>query len=151
MTEPGVPARSRISVVICAYTEDRWGDLVEAVESVQAQAGCVDLETIVVIDHNPSLLERAGRSLAGVRVTENVEGRGLSGARNSGVALATGDVVAFMDDDAVAAIVAIPGTLLGTAIGPKYEPPPEYNATVTLTIEQPQHVELAGGVEGTGV
>ena len=38
----------------------------------------------------------------GVVAITNVEQRGLSGARNSGLAVATGSVVAFLDDDAVA-------------------------------------------------
>ena len=33
---------------------------------------------------------------------ENIHERGLSGGQNTGVATATGDVVAFLDDDAVA-------------------------------------------------
>jgi glycosyltransferase involved in cell wall biosynthesis len=88
-----------VSVIISAYTEDRWTDLVDAVRSVGAQPHD-DLETIVVVDHNPSLLTRAQRELQGVTVIPNSEHRGLSGARNSGIAVARGDVVVFLDDDA---------------------------------------------------
>src|SRR5712691_10586334 len=90
-----------ISVIICAYTEDRWNDLVAAVGSVQRQTLPPD-EIIVVIDHNPSLLERAREHLASVVVVENTEARGLSGARNSGIAVAQSRIVAFLDDDAIA-------------------------------------------------
>lgn len=89
------------SVVICAYTEARWDDLVAAVCSVRDQSHSA-LETIVVVDHNPSLLQRARSELAGATVAENSESRGLGGARNSGLAAAGGDVVAYLDDDALA-------------------------------------------------
>jgi glycosyltransferase involved in cell wall biosynthesis len=88
-------------VVICAYTEARWDDLVAAVVSCQTQRRPAH-EVVVVIDHNPALVERVARDVSGVVLTENVEQRGLSGARNSGLRVATGDVVAFMDDDAFA-------------------------------------------------
>ena len=90
-----------ISVVICAYTEDRWDDLMGAVESVQAQSRQPD-EIIVVIDHNEDLWERARDAMPDIVVTQNVRPRGLSGARNSGVAVARGEVIAFLDDDAKA-------------------------------------------------
>ena len=90
-----------ISVVICAYTHDRWDDLVSAVASMHSQT-LQPREVIVVIDHNPELFARAGSALDGVVVIENHERKGLSGARNSGIARAQGQIIAFMDEDAVA-------------------------------------------------
>jgi GT2 family glycosyltransferase len=89
------------SVVVCAYTERRWADLRAAVASVRAQAPAPD-EIVLVVDHNPALRSRAERTLAGVRCVDNDRRPGLSGARNSGVAAARGEIVAFLDDDAEA-------------------------------------------------
>jgi GT2 family glycosyltransferase len=90
-----------VSVVICAYTEERWHDLVASVESIRRQT-IPPREIIVVIDNNPHLLERTRAHLAGIVVIENCEPQGLSGARNSGIAIARGALVAFLDDDATA-------------------------------------------------
>jgi glycosyltransferase involved in cell wall biosynthesis len=90
------------SVVLCAYTEARWDDLVEAVVSVQRQT-LIPHEIIVAVDHNPRLFARIQRHLPGVVVVENREARGLSGTRNSGLAVAGGTHVVFLDDDAIAA------------------------------------------------
>jgi polysaccharide pyruvyl transferase WcaK-like protein len=91
-----------ISVVIAAFATERWDNLRQAVASVRAQTVQV-LETIVVVDHNSDLLHRAQRELLGAVVIPNMGSRGASGARNSGVAISRGQVVAFIDDDAVAA------------------------------------------------
>jgi glycosyltransferase involved in cell wall biosynthesis len=90
-----------ISVLICAYAEERWNAFVEAIDSLQRQI-LRPCEIIVVIDHNQSLLKRVREHIPGVTVVENTETRGLSGARNSGVAAARGQIIAFLDDDAVA-------------------------------------------------
>jgi len=89
------------SIVVCAYTEERWGDLVAAVESLRRQTRA-PLEMILVSDHNRALYERARSLLPDVVAVENEETRGLSGARNTGVTAAQGEIVAFLDDDAVA-------------------------------------------------
>lgn len=90
-----------VSVVVCTWTGARRHELREAVESVRRQTR-PPLETIVVVDHDPELLARVRSELPDAVVTPNREGRGLSGARNSGLALAHGEIVAFLDDDAVA-------------------------------------------------
>jgi glycosyltransferase involved in cell wall biosynthesis len=90
-----------ISVIISAYTEERWDELNEAIQSVQQQTLPAS-EIIVVIDHNPDLLVRVRQHLPGVIVVENSEAQGLRGARNCGIAAASGQIVAFLDDDAVA-------------------------------------------------
>ena len=101
MSPASPPQQISVSVVICAYTERRWDDLRAAVASLHEQT-TPPLETIVVIDHNPALAEHARRRFPGATVIENSETQGLSGARNTGVRVARGDVVAFLDDDAVA-------------------------------------------------
>ena len=90
-----------ISVVICAYKDDRWEELQAAVESVRRQT-FPSAETIVVVDHNTALLERVRIRLPGASAVENKGPRGLAGARNSGVDAARGEVIAFLDDDAAA-------------------------------------------------
>jgi glycosyltransferase involved in cell wall biosynthesis len=93
-----------LSVVICAYTMQRWVEVCQAVESVLAQDFRAT-ELILVIDHCPELFLSACARFGGderLTVLENAHERGLSGARNTGVGAARGDVVAFVDDDAVA-------------------------------------------------
>ena len=93
---------SDVSVVICAYADERWEQLVAAVRSALAQS-TPPVEVVVAIDHNAALAERARVALPDAVVVENDGVRGLSGARNAGLAAARGSIVAFLDDDAVAA------------------------------------------------
>jgi glycosyltransferase involved in cell wall biosynthesis len=99
--QPG-PERIRFSVVICAYTEERWDQLAAAISSVGRQSRPA-WETIVAIDHCPPLARRVAAAFPEVTVVASTGRPGLSGARNTGLTRATGAVVAFLDDDALAA------------------------------------------------
>jgi O-antigen biosynthesis protein len=90
-----------ISVIICAYNEKRWDTLVAAITSVQKQS-LPPYEIIQVIDNNPELAIRIRAQFSGISVVENTGPRGLSHARNVGIIHSSGEVVAFIDDDAIA-------------------------------------------------
>lgn len=109
------PARPTVSVVVCAYTERRWGDLLAAVGSVVGQLRDGD-ECLVVIDHNENLWHRAAARFAdepAVRVLRSDQAPGLSGARNTGVLNSRGEIIAFLDDDAVAGAEWLAHSLAG--------------------------------------
>ena len=97
-----------VTVVICAYTEQRWDQLVRAVESARTQSR-PPIEVIVSIDHNPVLYERsaqqwkgtAGTSVPVTVVANRFAGR-LGSARTTAAEVASGDILAFLDDDAEA-------------------------------------------------
>jgi glycosyltransferase involved in cell wall biosynthesis len=84
------------SVTVVIPTRDRPALLRTAVEAVMAQDYPGDVRTIVVHDGT-----EPDRSLEcdTVTVTSNVRSPGLAGARNSGIALADAELVAFCDDD----------------------------------------------------
>ncbi len=89
------------SVVICVYTEERWDHICAAIQSVRSQSlPCTEI--IVVVDYNRGLYDRLTAAMPDVTVVENTDTKGLSGARNTGSALARGDIIAFLDDDATA-------------------------------------------------
>lgn len=90
-----------VSVIICAFTEARWNDLIAARNSLYTQSNRPD-EVIIVIDHNSRLLDRARLKFPDTVVVPNNEAKGLSGARNTGVGVASSRIVLFLDDDAVA-------------------------------------------------
>lgn len=99
-TEAHVGSRTSLTVVVCAYTEARLPLLVQSIDALLTELHATD-ELIVVIDYNEQLFTTIGERYAGrACVIENRCAQGLSGARNTGVAAATRDVVAFVDDDA---------------------------------------------------
>ena len=85
----------KISVVVCTYNGSRL--LRDCLEGIQ-QLDYPDFEAIVVDDGSTD----ASASIAaeyGVRVIRT-ENRGLSAARNTGWRAASGEIVAYLDDDA---------------------------------------------------
>jgi GT2 family glycosyltransferase len=89
-----------ISVIVCTYTESRLDFLTTVIETLAAQ-NTLPREIIIVVDHNPALLEQVTGLFPNITTIENRYERGLSGARNSGIAAAASAIIAFVDDDAI--------------------------------------------------
>jgi glycosyltransferase involved in cell wall biosynthesis/GT2 family glycosyltransferase len=159
--------RPTISVVVCAYTEERLEVLGEALDSLRAQTQPAH-EIVLVIDHAPGLLAVARERWPDITIVPNREQQGLSGARNTGVAEAGGEVVAFLDDDAVAqpdwlerlaAAYADPNVLgAGGSVQPRWvegKPgwfPPEFDWVVGCTHSgMPQELEPVRNLVGANM
>ena len=135
----------RVSVVISTYTLDRWHILTEAVTALREQTHGPH-EILVVVDHQPAVLERVADDLHGVVALPSAESPGLAGCRNTGALAASGSVVAFIDDDAVPEpdwleqlaapyaddeVVAVGGDVIPSwAASPPSWFPPEFNWVV---------------------
>ena len=94
----------KISVVVCTYSMDRYDDFTEAVESVLTQT-YDPVEVVLVVDGNPEVYDRVEERFGDRNdvVTHcNDENKGLSFSRTKGVELSSGEVIAFLDDDAIA-------------------------------------------------
>jgi glycosyltransferase involved in cell wall biosynthesis len=96
-----------VTVIICAYTEDRWDLLLGAVDSIYAQR-LAPQEVVVCVDHNPALFERCrdhwathGAAVPTTVVENRYDGH-LGSARRTAAEIATGEFLAFLDDDAAA-------------------------------------------------
>jgi cellulose synthase/poly-beta-1,6-N-acetylglucosamine synthase-like glycosyltransferase len=124
MTPTNAPTAT---VIIPAYTLDRWDLISAAVASVEAQTR-PPLELILCIDRNPELFERCRKqwgespspagfpivvvpnkfdqddqgAAAHVKAHGSKRRFGAGWARNSGAEIAHGDVLVFLDDDAAA-------------------------------------------------
>lgn len=113
----------KVSVVVCTYSMDRLDPFFEAVDSVLAQTHD-PLEVVLVVDGNDEVFghvedrygpgsEAAIGFQGEILLHCNDENRGISYSRTKGAELASGDVVAFIDDDGVAEPEWIE-TLVGT-------------------------------------
>lgn len=90
------------SVTVVIATRDRPDMVREAVDAVRAQEHAGLVHTIIVHDQSvPDLDLGDGDPLRPVTVVTNERRPGLAGARNTGIELATTDLVAFCDDDDV--------------------------------------------------
>jgi glucosyl-dolichyl phosphate glucuronosyltransferase len=93
----------KVSVVICTYAMERYDVFAECVDGVLAQT-YEPLEVVVVVDGNDAVFERVCTEYGdreGVVIRCNDANQGISYSRTRGAEIATGDVVAFIDDDAV--------------------------------------------------
>lgn len=91
----------RASIIVSTYAPSRLDHAVRAIESVQRQ-DYRDYELVLVVDEESALVEEAHRRVPPpTKIVVNPQ-PGMANARNFGLAQAKGDVVVFLDDDAVA-------------------------------------------------
>jgi GT2 family glycosyltransferase len=86
----------RVSVVVCCHNEERTlGQCLAGLEELVYP----DYEVIVVDDGSTDGTAAVAEQFEGVRLV-STENRGLAAARNLGLELATGEIVAYIDGDA---------------------------------------------------
>jgi glycosyltransferase involved in cell wall biosynthesis len=93
----------KVSVIICVYTMERLRDIHEALDSVLRQT-LKPGEVIIAVDHNEELFHRLKAEYPEVKVVLSDGAPGLSDTRNAGIRGSTGEIIAFIDDDAVAEV-----------------------------------------------
>ncbi|TKR25238.1 glucosyl-dolichyl phosphate glucuronosyltransferase [Natronomonas salsuginis] len=94
----------KVSVVICTYSSEMYEHFADCLESIRGQT-YDDIETIVIVDGNDDLYERVDSEYGDdpdLKLHCNERNLGLSGSRNEALEYVTGDMVALIDDDAVA-------------------------------------------------
>ena len=93
----------KVSVIISTYSLERLNDLLELLEGLEKQT-YKNFETIVTIDENSKycdVVREKNRCNQNVKLIFNETNRGLAYSRNLGVKYAEGEIVAFIDDDAL--------------------------------------------------
>ena len=94
---------STISIIVTSYTTQQLKDIMELLESIKAQS-YPHLETIFVTERSKELhtLVKAQESnIPNLKVMFNDGKPGISAARNLGIKESRGQIIAFVDDDAV--------------------------------------------------
>ncbi|MBI3758021.1 MAG: glycosyltransferase [Deltaproteobacteria bacterium] len=144
---PSLPEYPKVSVVVCAYNADRtMAACLTSLEKLNYQ----NYEVIVVNDGSTDRTRSISEQFDFIHLI-NQENKGLSAARNVGIAAATGEIVAFTDSDCVADpdwLTYLVGTFLRTgrsAVGGPNFPPPEETlvpSAVAVSPGGPTHVLL---------
>ena len=147
---PRAESWPRITVAVCTYN---GGSTLRTCLEQALDLDYPDFEILVVDDGSTDDTVAIAESL-GVRV-ESTPNRGLSAARNTALDLATGEIVAYLDDDAwpdrhwlaylARAFAGTPHALIG---GPNIPPPPRTLAERAVAVAPggPSHVMLSDQV-----
>ena len=94
-----------ISVIVSTFKTNAFPCLLEIIKSLSNQ-GSFNIELVIVIDENVDLFyqlgeQRKNNTKIDIKLIFNEKNQGLSYSRNMGILHSTGNIVAFIDDDAV--------------------------------------------------
>ncbi len=144
-----LPRRPRVSVVVASYNAERT--LKACLDSL-ARLNYPDYEVILVDDGSTDTTRQIAFAHPNVRYFRHEKNLGLSVARNSGIAAATGEIIAFTDADCRADedwLYYLVGGLLDNGFacvgGPNLLPPEDSRvaAAVMASPGGPAHVMLS--------
>jgi GT2 family glycosyltransferase len=142
---PGAP---KVSVVVASYNGERTLKL--CLESLR-RLNYPDYEVILVDDGSTDTTPQTARSYPEVRYFRHAKNLGLSAARNTGIAAADGEIIAFTDSDCRADedwLYYLVGGLLNSEFagigGPNLLPPEDSRVAATVMVSPggPAHVML---------
>lgn len=88
-----------VSVIISVYSRDRLKDIKKCIRFLSEQT-LLAKEILVVVDPDQDLINFYHENLRNDVKIVRSNGFGLSNARNSGIKASSGEIVAFIDDDA---------------------------------------------------
>lgn len=143
-----LPRTPRVSVVVASYNGDRT--LSACLDSLQ-RLNYPDYEVILVDDGSSDSTPKIAAQYPKVRYIRHPQNLGLSVARNTGIAVSTGEIVAFTDSDCRADedwLYYLVGDLLGSEFsgigGPNLLPPEDsaVAAAVMVSPGGPAHVMI---------
>ena len=143
-----LPQYPKVSVVVASYNGERT--LKACLDSLQ-RLNYPDYEVILVDDGSTDTTPQIALAYPGFRYFRHEDNLGLSVARNTGIAAAAGEIVAFTDSDCRADedwLYYLTGDLLGSEFagigGPNFLPPEDsvVAAAVMASPGGPAHVML---------
>jgi GT2 family glycosyltransferase len=136
---PALAEYPKVSVVVCAYNAE--STLAACLDSLQ-QLRYPAYEIVVVDDGSTDRTGQIADTYEGIYVIHQ-ENKGLSAARNVGIAASTGEIVAFTDSDCVVDpdwLHYLVATFLSSgqaAVGGPNLPPPEDSLVATCVAASP--------------
>lgn len=91
----------RASIIISTYTLKRLSDLKDAVDALNPQVSD-DVEVFLIVEDDQGLIDGLTKAFkdTGIKMLVSKK-RGLTHARNLGIERSSGEIVIFLDDDAV--------------------------------------------------
>ncbi|HET8575704.1 MAG TPA: glycosyltransferase [Methylomirabilota bacterium] len=136
---PALVEYPKVSVVVCAYNaESTMAACLDSLRELRYPA----YEVVVVDDGSTDRTGEIADQYEGIHVIHQ-ENKGLSAARNVGIAASTGEIVAFTDSDCIVDpdwlhyLVATFLSSGGVAVGGPNLPPPEDSLVATCVAASP--------------
>lgn len=93
--------QEEISVIISTYSKNMMPNVLDCVHSLENQT-TKPSEILLILDNDPELIRFYKSTMPSYVKVLSSNGFGLSNARNAGVEHAKGDIIVFIDDDAIA-------------------------------------------------